>query len=118
MAEPPTTRARKVGQPIGGGRPGFACIKRNMSKETAVGLRRSGTVAMTAAVAMLVASCSAPVQAPPAAAPAPGSEPGVSTFSQAQIDQMLAPIALYPDSMLSQVLMASTYPADIADAAA
>jgi hypothetical protein len=39
------------------------------------------------------------------------------TFSQAQLDQMLAPIALYPDSLLSQVLMASTYPADVADAA-
>ena len=39
------------------------------------------------------------------------------TFNQAQIDQMMAPIALYPDSLLSQVLMASTYPADVADAA-
>ena len=34
-----------------------------------------------------------------------------------ELDQMLAPIALYPDSLLSQVLMASTYPADVADAA-
>jgi len=39
------------------------------------------------------------------------------SFSQAQIDQMMAPIALYPDSLLSQVLMAATYPADVADAA-
>jgi len=31
--------------------------------------------------------------------------------------QMLAPIALYPDALLSQVLMASTYPADVAEAA-
>jgi hypothetical protein len=38
-------------------------------------------------------------------------------FSDEQLDQMLAPIALYPDSLLSQVLMASTYPADVADAA-
>jgi hypothetical protein len=30
---------------------------------------------------------------------------------------LLAPIALYPDSLLSQVLMASTYPADVAEAA-
>jgi hypothetical protein len=34
------------------------------------------------------------------------------TFSQEELDQMLAPIALYPDSLLSQVLMASTYPSD------
>ena len=39
------------------------------------------------------------------------------TFSKEQLDQMLAPIALYPDSLLSQVLMAATYPADVADAA-
>jgi hypothetical protein len=39
------------------------------------------------------------------------------TFNQEELDQMLAPIALYPDSLLSQVLMASTYPSDVADAA-
>jgi hypothetical protein len=30
-----------------------------------------------------------------------------------QIDSLVAPIALYPDPMLSQVLMASTYPLEI-----
>ena len=40
-----------------------------------------------------------------------------SSFSREQLDQMMAPIALYPDELLSQVLMASTYPADVADAA-
>ncbi len=39
-----------------------------------------------------------------------------STFSQAELDQMVAPIALYPDSLLSQILMASTYPANVAEA--
>lgn len=38
------------------------------------------------------------------------------TFSEAELDQMMAPIALYPDSLLSQILMASTYPADVAEA--
>ena len=37
-------------------------------------------------------------------------------FGNEQLDQMLAPIALYPDSLLSQVLMASTYPAQVAEA--
>ena len=54
------------------------------------------------------ASPAAPVSTAPAAD---------GTFSQAQIDQMMAPIALYPDSLLSQVLMAATYPADVAEAA-
>ena len=39
------------------------------------------------------------------------------SFSKEQIDQMVAPIALYPDSLLSQILMAATYPADVAEAA-
>jgi hypothetical protein len=40
-----------------------------------------------------------------------------TTFKTEEIDQMLAPIALYPDSLLSQILMASTYPADVKEAA-
>jgi hypothetical protein len=38
-------------------------------------------------------------------------------FSTEQLDQMMAPVALYPDALLSQVLMASTYPVDVAEAA-
>src|ERR1700693_4119018 len=37
---------------------------------------------------------------------------------QDQLDALLAPIALYPDQLLAQVLMASTYPLDVANAAA
>lgn len=40
-----------------------------------------------------------------------------SSFSKQQLDQMLAPVALYPDALLSQLLMASTYPDDVAQAA-
>ena len=39
-----------------------------------------------------------------------------ASFSEAELDQMLAPIALYPDSLLAQILMATTYPADVAEA--
>ena len=39
-------------------------------------------------------------------------------FSNEQLDQMTAPIALYPDSLLAQLLMATTYPEDFAAAAA
>ncbi|NMG67129.1 DUF3300 domain-containing protein [Azoarcus indigens] len=35
----------------------------------------------------------------------------------ARMDQLLAPIALYPDALLNQILMASTYPADVIEAA-
>lgn len=37
-------------------------------------------------------------------------------FTKEQLAQMLAPIALYPDSLLSQVLMASTYPLEVIEA--
>jgi len=37
-------------------------------------------------------------------------------FSKEELEQMLAPIALYPDSLLAQVLMASTYPLEIVEA--
>ena len=36
--------------------------------------------------------------------------------TSAQLDQLLAPIALYPDPLLSQILMASTYPLEIVQA--
>jgi hypothetical protein len=38
-------------------------------------------------------------------------------FTQQELDQMLAPIALYPDSLLSQILMAATYPLEVVEAA-
>ena len=37
-------------------------------------------------------------------------------FRQEEVDQMLAPIALYPDSLLAQILMASTYPLEVVQA--
>jgi uncharacterized protein DUF3300 len=39
------------------------------------------------------------------------------TFTPAELDQILAPIALYPDSLLGQVLMATSYPLEIVEAA-
>ena len=53
------------------------------------------------------ADAAAAGQPPPAAQPLP----------QAQLDQLLAPVALYPDPLLSQVLMASTYPLEIVEEA-
>ena len=38
------------------------------------------------------------------------------TYSQEELAQMLAPIALYSDALLSQVLMASTYPIEVIEA--
>jgi hypothetical protein len=43
-------------------------------------------------------------------------EVAAKTFKQEELDQMLAPVALYPDSLLTQILMASTYPLEIVQA--
>ena len=43
--------------------------------------------------------------------------PASKTFSQQELDQLMAPIALYPDALLAQVLMAATYPLEVVEAA-
>lgn len=48
---------------------------------------------------------------------APALAPAQDRFSQPELDRLLAPVALYPDPLLSQVLMAATYPADLVEAA-
>ena len=50
------------------------------------------------------------------AAPATTQPAANSSFSQDELNALLAPIALYPDGLLSQVLMASTYPLEVVEA--
>jgi hypothetical protein len=71
-----------------------------------------------------VGQTAAPAQPPqqaqpaqPGAAPQPAQTKESSTFSPEQLEQLVAPIALYPDSLLTQTLMASTYPLEIVEAA-
>ncbi|AFT89473.1 DUF3300 domain-containing protein [Paraburkholderia phenoliruptrix] len=52
-----------------------------------------------------------------AASPAAQAQTAARISNQ-QLDSLSAPIALYPDALLAQVLMASTFPQDIAAAAA
>ena len=49
--------------------------------------------------------------------PAPSAQKAGPTFKPEEIEALVAPIALYPDSVLSQVLMASTYPLEVVHAA-
>lgn len=44
------------------------------------------------------------------------AEQEAQNFSDAELAQMLAPIALYPDSLLTHILIASTYPIEIIEA--
>src|SRR6185436_12567427 len=52
-------------------------------------------------------------QPPPQAQPQPERQP----LSQQQLQQLVAPLALYPDALLAQVLAASTYPLEVTLAA-
>jgi Protein of unknown function (DUF3300) len=45
--------------------------------------------------------------------PVAAAEAGATEFNIEQLDAMLAPIALYPDELLTQILRASTYPLQI-----
>jgi len=72
-----------------------------------------------AVLAAVVAATAADAQAPPAAqqgpeAPQPQTAP---LLTPERLDQMLAPIALYPDELLGEILMAATYPLDVVEAA-
>ena len=45
-----------------------------------------------------------------------GQQPNPPAFKPEELEQLLAPIALYPDSLLAQVFMASTYPLEVVQA--
>ncbi len=75
-------------------------------------------VLVAAGVASLAASPSAQTADTTAAgAAAAGTTATTPGFSAEQLEQIVAPIALYPDSLVMQILMASTYPLEIVEAA-
>jgi Protein of unknown function (DUF3300) len=70
---------------------------------------------VAAAFVLLAVAGSPPIYAQemPSSPPAPGE----AAFSPEELDQLLAPIALYPDALLGQILMAATYPLEVVQAA-
>jgi len=59
----------------------------------------------------------APPPPPPDQYQAQGPPPqAYNALSPDQLDQLVAPIALYPDALVAQILAASTYPSEVADA--
>jgi hypothetical protein len=49
------------------------------------------------------------------AAPA-AAAPAAAAFSETDLEQIVAPIALYPDSLMLQIMMAATYPLEVVQA--
>src|SRR6202046_4269501 len=66
---------------------------------------------MTLAIALLI-----PIGAMAQTSTAPATAAGPQLLKPAELDQLVAPIALYPDSLLSEVLMASAYPLEVVQA--
>ncbi|CAN7639017.1 DUF3300 domain-containing protein [Paraburkholderia sp. SIMBA_054] len=75
-------------------------------------LRRAKATCLWLLVVLTLGVGSARAQEAQVAQPAPAE-----SFKPEEIEALVAPIALYPDSVLSQVLMASTYPLEIVHAA-
>ncbi|HML17330.1 MAG TPA: DUF3300 domain-containing protein, partial [Bryobacteraceae bacterium] len=48
--------------------------------------------------------------------PPPTEPPAAPMLTADQLDNLVAPIALYPDPLLGQILAASTYPLEIVEA--
>ena len=72
--------------------------------------RMVATIAASVLLGMLVP------HAATAQTPQPPSEQATPLITPAQIDQLIAPIALYPDPILSQILMAASYPVEVVEA--
>ncbi len=68
-------------------------------------------IALALAIAVAVGPAASQQPAPAAASSSSGS------VTQQELDSLLAPIALYPDSLIAQILMASTYPLEVVLAA-
>jgi len=71
-----------------------------------MGRRLMGRIVALAALASMLTVLPGQETSPPANAP---------LLTPDQLDSLVAPIALYPDSLLSQILAASTYPLEIVE---
>lgn len=74
-------------------------------------------VLLTAGQFSLTAQTPTPPQSPAVSQPQAAAETPQPLFKAEELEQLAAPVALYPDALLAQVLMASTYPLEIVHAA-
>jgi len=80
-------------------------------------MRTHKKTAIALIITMITSPMMAMAQTPPPASPdASTAVPDKPPLTDEELEQLVAPIALYPDSLLSQVLMASTYPLEIVQA--
>ena len=88
-----------------------------MANKIAMTMRRFAFCAVPLVLVSSFATAPARAQDTTASAQIQSQIQNQASFSEAQIEQLVAPIALYPDSLLTQILMASTYPLEVVEAA-
>ena len=80
-------------------------------------IRRS--VAISAAILLAVSLLAPGGGAQTSSPPATGTQPASAKppFNPEQLEQVVAPITLYPDPVIAQIFLASTYPIEVVQAA-
>ena len=84
----------------------------------------TGLFALASVISALPPAAWPQTVTPVAPAPAPqartsdasAQQTPLARLGEAELDQLLAPVALYPDQLLGQILMASTYPLEVVQA--
>src|SRR6516225_9577030 len=84
-------------------------------------LRGSCVIVTSGALVLSTFPAMAQDQPPPGAQLPPGAaqqppQPAAPQLGQAELEKLLAPIALYPDDLVAQILTASTYPIEVVQA--
>ncbi|QJR16824.1 DUF3300 domain-containing protein [Usitatibacter palustris] len=79
--------------------------------------RTRNPLAVALMLAFMPALAQQPAPTTPPATTAAAAPAATKPFSQQDLDTILAPIALYPDPLLAQIFMASTYPLQVVEAA-
>lgn len=77
-------------------------------------IRRHGLAALALLAVFFLCTAQAPY--PPAPPPNQAPPPAGQPLPPQQLDDLVAPVALYPDPLLGEILAASTYPLEVVEA--
>src|ERR1700733_2031694 len=96
-------------------------MQTNGAAETQIMAREAVMSSLSVRLLAVALSILIPLAAEAQSTPPPGPQQQASTdqsqlLSAGQLDALVAPIALYPDALLSEILMASTYPLEVIEA--
>ncbi|MGN6460961.1 MAG: DUF3300 domain-containing protein, partial [Pseudolabrys sp.] len=88
-----------------------------MAQSSSVKTSFATIAALSIALLLPMGGLQAQPSTPPQNIQPPSQAADQQLLTNQQLDQLVAPVALYPDALLSEILMASTYPLEIVEAA-